>query len=40
LKLRRKFGQFQANTGDDNAVIDVDFKTGQVRRLSYKITVR
>jgi len=27
-------------TGDDNAVIDVDFKTGQVRRFSYKITVR
>lgn len=27
-------------TGDDNTVIDVDFKTGQVRRFSYKITVR
>jgi len=27
-------------TGDDNAVIDVDFKNGTVRRFSYKITVR
>jgi hypothetical protein len=27
-------------TGSDNVVIDVDFKTGVVRRFNYKITVR
>jgi len=27
-------------TGKDNIVIDVDFKTGVVRRFNYKITVR
>jgi hypothetical protein len=27
-------------TGADNVVIDIDFKTGVVRRFNYKITVR
>lgn len=27
-------------TGKDNVVIDVDYKTGTVKRFNYKITVR